>query len=109
MAYYMLQVAYTREAWAKQIKNPANVVSRVKPLAKALGGSIESTYYTFGDYDLVVIVQAPDNINAAAFSLVASAGGAVKAFKTTPLLTVEEGMAAMKKAKATRSKYRPPK
>ena len=35
-----------------------------------------------------------------------SATGAFKAFKTTPLLTVEEGMAAMKKA-GTLS-YKPP-
>ena len=35
-----------------------------------------------------------------------SAAGAVKAFKTTPLMTAEEGMAAMKMA--TKSGYKPP-
>jgi hypothetical protein len=40
----------------------------------------------------------PNNASAAAFALAIAAGGACKSVKTTPLLTVEEGMAAMKKA-----------
>ena len=38
--------------------------------------------------------------DAAAFSMAVAAGGAVKAFKTTPLLSVEEGVEAMRKAHA---------
>ena len=49
----------------------------------------------------------PRNVEAAAFSLAATAGGAVKSIKTTPLLTMEEGMEAMKKAAS--SGYQPPK
>jgi hypothetical protein len=49
----------------------------------------------------------PDNVSAAAFSLAASAGGGVRAIKTTPLLSTEEGVEAMKKA-ATAG-YKPPK
>ena len=50
------------------------------------------------DYDAVVIMQMPDNVSAAAFSLAVAAGGAVRAHKTTPLLTIAEGIEAMKKA-----------
>jgi uncharacterized protein with GYD domain len=52
----------------------------------------------FGEYDIVAILRLPDNVSAAAFSLAAAAGGAVKALTTTPLLSVEDGMAAMKMA-----------
>ena len=38
--------------------------------------------------------------------MVVSASGAFKAFKTTPLLSAEEGMAAMKKA--GKLNYKPP-
>jgi hypothetical protein len=48
----------------------------------------------------------PDNVSAAAFSLAVSAGKAVKAIKTTPLLTIEDGIAAMQKAAG--ANYRPP-
>lgn len=108
MAYYMLQVAYTSKAWGSQVKDPQSVMERTRPVTEALGGSIESTYYTFGEYDLVMIVQFPDIVSAAALSMVASAGGAVRGFKTTPLLTVEEGMEAMEKAKVKSAEYQSP-
>jgi hypothetical protein len=54
----------------------------------------------------VVIAEMPDAISAAAFSLATSAGGALKAIKTTPLRTIEEGLEAMKKAAG--AGYRPP-
>ena len=47
----------------------------------------------------------PDVISAAAMALAIGAGGSLKAQKTTPLLSVEEGLAAMKKAAA--SGYKP--
>ena len=65
-----------------------------------------SGWLCFGDYDLVAIVQMPDNVSAAAFSLAAAAGGAVRTLKTTPLLSMEEGVQALKMAKE--SSYRPP-
>ena len=67
----------------------------------------ESFYLAFGDYDVVAVCEFPDNASAAAFSLAAASGGSVKAFKTTPLLTPNEGIDAMKKAGG--SGYKPPK
>ena len=51
-------------------------------------------------------VQYLDNVSMAAFALAVAAGGAVKASKTTPLMTIEEGLQAMSKAGG--STYRPP-
>jgi len=48
----------------------------------------------------------PDNISIAAISMAISAGDAVKNVKTTPLMTMEEGIEAMKKA--TMTMYEPP-
>jgi uncharacterized protein with GYD domain len=44
------------------------------------------------------MLEMPDNVSAAAFSMAISAGGACKHVKTTPLLKVEDAMDAMKKA-----------
>jgi uncharacterized protein with GYD domain len=71
-----------------------------------LGGRLESAYLSFGDYDVVVIAEMPDHASAAAFSLATSAGGALKAIKTTPLLSIEEGLEAMRKAAG--AGYHPP-
>lgn len=106
MPYYLLQAAYTPEAWAAMAKNPQNRVEAVRPVAQRLGGSIEHAWLAFGEYDIVAICQFPDNASAAAFSIAASAGGAVKSIKTTPLMTAEEGVEAMRKAGG--AGYRPP-
>ena len=106
MPSYMFQVAYTPDAWGAQIKNPANRVEQLRGAIEGHGGRVESAYYTFGEYDLVAIFEFPDNVSAASFSLAASAGGAVKAIRTTPLMTLDEGIEAMRKAAG--STYRPP-
>jgi uncharacterized protein with GYD domain len=106
MARYLFQVSYTSEAWAAQVSNPQNRMEVIRPVIERLGGHLESAYLSFGDYDVVVIAEMPDNSSAAALSLAASAGGALKAVKTTPLLTIEEGIEAMKKAAG--AGYHPP-
>jgi len=52
----------------------------------------------FGDNDVISIFELPDNVRAAAISMAISAGGAVKGIKTTPLMTWEEGVEAMREA-----------
>jgi uncharacterized protein with GYD domain len=106
MAQFMVQVAYTSEAWKMLIQNPQNRLEMVRPVLEELGGNLEDGWFAFGEYDLVAIVNLPDNTSAAAFSLAASAGGALKAIKTTPLMSIDEGVKAMRMA-AT-SGYRPP-
>ena len=107
MAHYLLQVAYTPEAWAGLIKNPQDRVQALKPVVEKMGGKFETAYFAFGDYDVVAILQMPANVDAAAFAMAAAAGGAVKSLKTTPLLSITEGLEAMKKAAA--GGYTPPK
>ena len=67
---------------------------------------IDAGYISFGEYDVTAIVEFPDNVSAAAFSISAAATGGLKAFKTTPLMTMAEGEQAMQKASG--SSYRPP-
>ena len=102
----MLQASYTAEAWGTQLRSPENRLQAVTPVIEGLGGRIEAFYYTFGDYDLVAIAELPDNVSMAALSVAVSAGGAIKAIKTTPLMTVEEGVEMMRKAGGVG--YRPP-
>jgi uncharacterized protein with GYD domain len=106
MAYYLIQAAFTPEAWAKLVKSPQDRRQAVAPMVEKLGGRLENYWISFGEYDSVVVVQVPDNVTAAALSLAASSSGALKAIKTTPLMTMEEGMEAMRKAAA--AGYRPP-
>jgi uncharacterized protein with GYD domain len=106
MAHYLVQVAYTPEAWATMVKNPQDRIEGVRPTVERLGGTMLEGWLSFGEYDIVGICEMPDNVSAAAFSMAASAGGALKAFKTTPLLSMSEATEAMKRAGG--ASYEPP-
>jgi uncharacterized protein with GYD domain len=98
MPYYLQQIAYSIDGWKALIKKPQNRIEAVRPAIEKLGGKIDSAWFTFGDYDIVLIVQMPGNVDAGAIAIAFAAGGACKAVKTTPLLTVDEAVEAMKKA-----------
>jgi uncharacterized protein with GYD domain len=104
--YYLIQLGYKPDAWHAQIDHPQNRLEAVTPALEALGGRFVDGYLSFGEYDLVAIAELPDNVSAAAFSLSVEAGGAVEQYKTTPLLTMDEAIEAMKKAQTTG--YKPP-
>lgn len=108
MAHYLLQLAYAPHAWAAQLRQPQNRVEAVQPLLDRLGARFEVVYYAFGEYDIVGILEAPDNVSAAAFSLAITASGVVKAAKTTPLMTIAEGMEAMRTGGEATRVYTPP-
>jgi uncharacterized protein with GYD domain len=98
MAHYLLQVAYTPEAWAALLKNPQDRTQVLKPVVDKLGGRFVSAYFAFGEYDIIGVLEMPGNVDAAAFAMAAAAGGACKAVKTTPLMTTAEGLDAARKA-----------
>jgi uncharacterized protein with GYD domain len=102
----MYQGSYTSENWATQIQNPQNRMEQIKSLVEANGGKLLGFYYAFGEYDVVVIMEAPDNVSVSALALAVASSGAVKTGKTTVLMSPEEGLEAMRRAGGTG--YRPP-
>jgi uncharacterized protein with GYD domain len=105
MASYLVQASYTSEALASLVKNPENRTEVVKKTAKKLGGKLFASWLSFGEHDLVMVIEMPDKISMASFAIAAAAGGSLKSVKTTPLISIEDAMAAIKKA-AT-SGYKP--
>lgn len=108
MAYYLVQLSYTAEAWAAQLAEPRDRREIVRPLFEQLGGRVESAYFALGAYDVALIAELPDNRSAAALSLTLTSGGSVRAIQTTPLLPIEEGIEAMRQAAAAATVYQPP-
>ena len=106
MAYYLFQAAYTPEALAKLIKKPENRIETVSKIVEKLGGRVIGGWFCFGEYDVVLVSELPDNVTAAAFAVAASAGGALKANKTTPLFSPDEMLQLFKNA--ANAGYRPP-
>ena len=106
MAFYLLQTAYTPQGWAAMLRQPHDRLEAIRPAVERLGGRIVSGWFTFGEYDALLICDMPDHTSAAALSMAVAAGGAVRNTKTTPLLSFEEGLEALRKA--TDAQYVPP-
>lgn len=105
MALYMYQVAYTAESLAAQIKEPQDRIETQRPALEAMGCKVLASGYPFGEYDALIIYEAPDDTTAASVAMAVAAGGAVKAAKTTRLLSGQEWVASLRKAQG--SQYRP--
>jgi uncharacterized protein with GYD domain len=105
MPHYLIEVAYNSRGVAALVKEPQDRIEKVRPAIEALGGRIESAYYAFGEHDIVLTVELPDNTRAAAMALAVGAGGTVASYTTTVLLTTEEAMQAM--SQAAQSLYQP--
>lgn len=98
MPRFMVQASYTAEGAKGLLKDGGSGRrNAVEKLIKSAGGKLESVYFAFGEDDVFVIADMPDNATAAAVSLTVSASGAVRT-RTVPLLTVEEIDQAAKKS-----------
>jgi uncharacterized protein with GYD domain len=108
MPLYMYQAAYTPESWAAQLKNPQNRADTVgRAICEAAGGQCLGAWYSFGEYDLMIIAEMPNAESMAAVALAVAAGGAVKSATTTVLMSGAEGVAAMQKAASVANSYKP--
>ena len=103
MAKYLIEASYTAEGLKGVLKEGGTGRREaVSAALKSMGGRVESMYYAFGDTDVYVIVEAPDNVTVAALAMGIAATGTV-ALKTTVLLTVEEIDQASKKTLSYRA------
>jgi uncharacterized protein with GYD domain len=90
MARFLFQGTYSREG-AEGLLRDGGTRRRaaVEALITSLGGHLEAFYYGFGEKDLYMIVELPDNVAAAAASLIVVASGA-GSWRTTVLMTAED-------------------
>lgn len=106
MSVYLMRFSYTAEAWARLIKQPEDRREVASAVVEKLGGKLIGFWYGFGEHDGYVLIEAPNNISAAAFSVGISSRGSIRSAETTALFTVEETIEMLKKAQDL--PYRPP-
>jgi uncharacterized protein with GYD domain len=86
----LIQASYTTAGIGGLVKDSASGRrADVQSAVNAVGGKVEAFYYAFGEDDVIIIMDLPDNVTAAAIALNTAGSGAVRV-RTTPLLTVEE-------------------
>jgi uncharacterized protein with GYD domain len=98
MPKYLVEGRYTTDGLTGLARE--GVSRRRADIAKTIesaGGKLEALYFAFGDVDFYIIFDVPDNISAAALSVVANQSGFVTS-KIIVLMTVDEMDQAFKKA-----------
>ena len=99
MSLYMYQAGYTSESVASLIEDPQDRIEKVAKEFAAMGARVITGGYPLGEYDVLVVYEAPDDATAAALALAIAAGGATRSAKTTRLLTGEEWIKSLQAAR----------
>ena len=106
MPLYLSKFSYTPDTWARLIGNPEDRRTAAEEYIGSVNGSLHGFWYAFGSHDGFALWEAPDNVSMAAVALAITGGGALSSLETTVLLTVDETLDALRKAKEFQ--YRPP-
>jgi len=97
MALYMYQASYTASSMAAQLNEPQNPVEVIRPALEDVGATMLVAGFPFGEYDVVVVYEAPDDTTAASVAMAVAAAGEVKSGKTTRLLSGQEWVESLRK------------
>jgi uncharacterized protein with GYD domain len=94
---------------AAQLKEPHDPVEAIRPTLEDLGANLLVAGFPFGEYDVLVVYEAPDDMTAASVAMAIAAAGEVKSGKTTRLLSGQEWLESLRKRKIVKlRKTRPP-
>ena len=109
MTLYMYQASYTAKSMAAQLQEPQDPMEAIRPTLEDLGAKILVAGFPFGEYDVVIVYDAPDDMTAASVAMAVAAAGEVRSGKTTRLLSGQEWLESLRKRRiVTTRKARQP-
>lgn len=108
MPHFLIRAKYSAASVQAMIGNPHDRKQAAAAGIQAVGGKLHEFFFAFGPDDAIVLFEAPDAVTAAAVSMAVGGSGALASVETVPLLTMEEAMAAMRKAPTVQKAYRAP-
>ncbi len=108
MSIYMYQATYSVDAIKSLIANPHDRTGAARAIVEACGGTLIGAWMAFGENDVVVIADMPDDEAMAALAMAITATGATASGKTTRLLSMDQAVDAMTKAQTAAAAYPPP-
>lgn len=94
MPTFITQGRFTRDAIKGMVVSPEDRSVNAARLLAKVGGKLIAYYVTFGEYDFMVIAEAPGETQMAAVLLAVASGGAVTDVKTTLAMTSIEAKGA---------------
>src|SRR5262245_66375291 len=99
MALYLFRFSFVPEVWAALMESREDRRDVIASRLFAFGGHLHGYWYSFGDYDGYALAELPDNISAAAVSTAVTASGSFRRFETAVLLSVDEMLEALDRAR----------
>ena len=108
MPHCLYRLRFSKDAIKALVKNPQDRTEAARAIIESTGGKLHHYFFAFGDFDVVVLAEYPDGTSMAAASMVVGSAGVADGMETTVLLTMDEAVAAMQKAKDAASSYVPP-
>lgn len=106
MAKYLVLFSLTGETVKRFVAKPSDRAVIVRELAESAGGSLESYYWMFGQYDGAGVFVLPDSHTMAALSLAVASSGAFTRFETHELIESSDLTAIAERARGIA--YQPP-
>jgi uncharacterized protein with GYD domain len=104
MALYMYQASYTAKSMAAQLNEPKDPAEAIRPALEDVGGKLVVAGFPFGEYDVLVVYEAPDDVTAASVAMAVAAAGEVKTAKTTRLLSGQEWLESLRKRRVVNTR-----
>ena len=94
MSQYILLINWTQQGISK-IKESSDRFNSFKTSVEKAGGKLIGGYYTFGEYDVIIIIEAPNDEAVMSLMLKVGSAGNVRT-KTLKAFTAEEGLNIIK-------------
>jgi uncharacterized protein with GYD domain len=104
MALYMYQASYTAKSMAAQLTEPKDPVEAIRPALEEVGAKLVVAGFPFGEYDLLVVYEAPDDVTAPSVAMAVAAAGEVRSGKTTRLLSGQEWLESLRKRRIVKTR-----
>jgi uncharacterized protein with GYD domain len=102
MPKFLVEASYTAEGLKGLQKDKASGrQAAVTQAVQALGGALDSMHFALGERDVIIVVDLPDTVAAAALGAAVAASGLVRT-QATALLTVAEMDEALTRSPAYR-------
>ncbi len=108
MAYYLYQLTYSAEAIKAMVAKPSDREAAARKAIEGAGGKLHHLFFAFGRYDVICLIEAPDDKVMMAVAATVGASGTVSGSNTVKLMTAADAMAAMAMAGKISGNYKPP-
>jgi uncharacterized protein with GYD domain len=98
MPMFLTTFTYAPQTWARLRERPEDRTEAIRESMEAVGGKLHGLWYSLGEYDGVVLWEAPSRVSVASSMFATKAAGAHSRLETTVLLNADEVLEALKQS-----------